>query len=232
MVHFPTTLQAIQFPFRLVSYLALTTVLLVAVLLARPEVARSRTLCGVLALAAALQLSLAGYLAVSARFLPAHAPPITAASIRTDRVPAAYEPSQRASYRISGSAVVATPSTTAAASPIGLDTPTRVTLFGDQKPGTLVLTRVVDSPLIAVTGEAQRAGVSPDGSLVLKTLKRPWRATVQAPCDACLIPHAAPAALIVGHWASLLGLVALLGLCGSALMGRRRSAQTGPQARQ
>jgi hypothetical protein len=230
--HFPTILQAIQFPFRLVSYLALTTVLLVALLLARPEIARSRVLCGLLALAAALQLSLAGYLAVSADALPAQHRPITVSSIRTDRIPAAYAPFQRASYRVSGNTILGTPSAVADTSPIGVDTPTRVTLSGAQPPGTLVLTKVVDSPLIAVAGGARPVGVTPYGFLVLQTVSRPWRATVQAPCDTCLIPHArTPKALIVGHWASLLGVLALLGLCGSALVGWRRTALSGRPAR-
>lgn len=215
--HFPTQLQAIQFPFRLLSYLALTTVLLIALLLACGAVSRDSRLVSLLCIATALQLGLAGYIAVSSEARPQRVTPFpNPSSTRAGAVPAAYGPLQRASYRITDGPVVAAAATSAYTQRVGDDTPPVVHLFGAQQRGTLVSTTVTGSPLVRVSGGATLVGTSPQGTAVLRVRHSPWRATVTARCEACLVPGAGdPLLLVVGHWTSLCGAAALLGLIGA-----------------
>ena len=211
-LHFPQQLQAIQFPFRLVSYLALATVLLVASLLACPAVARSRVLRSLLGIAVALQVALGAYLAVSAEPRGA-APAPTASTVRAGVTPAAYQSVQQSGYRIISGRAVTAPTGTASAERLGDDSPNEVHLYGSEPVGTLVNTNLVASPLIHVSGGARLVATSKVGFAVLRVVHTPWQATVTPQCSACLSPGGGnPRPVVLGRWASIIGAVALLGL--------------------
>jgi hypothetical protein len=231
--HFPAQFQAIQFPFRLLSYVALGTVLLIALLLSRSEVSGNRPLVAGLGVAVVLQLALAGVLAASATPLPTSAHPVTTASdIRADSVPPAFAYQQELSYRIVEGTQVPVPKSNATVSPVGDDSPNTVRLSGRQAVGTLVGTDIVNSPLIRITGSAARAAITPVGLIVLRPTQTPWHVTVTPRCSACLSPGGGtPAALWLGRWASIggaLALLVLLGLAGRERWPRPRDGQPAP----
>jgi hypothetical protein len=72
---FPCVFATIQFPFRLVTFLALLTAIMVAVLLAAPAVRQNRIAIGILLAVTAWQVGLAGYLALSAQARARRPPP-------------------------------------------------------------------------------------------------------------------------------------------------------------
>jgi hypothetical protein len=228
----PPLLRSIQFTFRLVTFLALVTVLGVITLLTRPGVRGSRVAMVALVLVTGYQLTLAADLAITAkarRTGTGRAP--TPASINAKRLPPAFQANllQASEYRLITSNPVAQPATSAAVDPIGDDTPRQVLLHGRQAPGTLVATTVVASPLIRLSGDAQLAGATAQGFAVLRVnrhTREPWHATVTSVCDTCVkaVVGDAPLALLAGRLATLLGGLTLLGLLAYPL---RRFAPRG-----
>ena len=89
---FPAALQAIQFPFRLVTYLALITVLGVIVLLATPAVQRSRLAILALLLSCGWQVGLAVDLALTAKARPETFIPRLQPQISVRAIPPAFQP--------------------------------------------------------------------------------------------------------------------------------------------
>jgi hypothetical protein len=214
---FPHLFTAIQFPFRLVSYLALLTVIVIAVLLAIPALRRSCTAIALLLLATAWQIGLAGYLALSAQPRGARVDP-TADSVRASRVPPGFARGQQIQFRLVTQNPIRPPRQQASVAPIGDDSPSLVHLSGSQPVGSLVATRVVASPLIRFAGDVSVAGASEDGLDVLRVNRSPWQATVRPVCNTCLgaITGRAPLALLAGRVASLFGTLVLLGLIAAA----------------
>jgi hypothetical protein len=216
---FPSTLQSIQFPFRLVSYLALITVLGLIALLAVPAVQRSRLPILALLLICGWQVGLAVDLAVTA---PAQGgephPHPTPNNISASSIPTAFPPGEQgAQFRLTADHPVGALGSQAEVGPVSDDTPREIVLSGTQPQGSLVGTDVVASPLIHVTGEATFAGTSPAGFEVLRvssgrTTVR-WHASVAPACNSCLraLTGRAPLALLLGKLASLVGVLALFG---------------------
>lgn len=222
-LHFPTTLTAIQFPFRLVTYLALLTVLAVAMLLASPAIHRSRTAVGLLLLATAWQVGLATDLAISAKQRGAGVPP-TAASVRANVLPLAWAPFQQVEFRLVISHPIPAPSQQASVDPIGDDSPPQISMWGSQPVGSLVATALVSSPLIRVAGDASVAGATVAGLDVLRVNRSPWHVTVSSVCDTCVraLLGQEPLALFLGRLLSVLGCLAILSLFGAEVMRRRK----------
>ena len=215
---FPPALQAIQFPFRLVTYLALLTVLGIIALLATPSVQRSRLAIIALLLSAAWQVGLAVVLVATS---PAQGgepmPHPTPSNVSVGSVPTAFAPWQASQFRLVGENPIAAPGPLAEVGPIGDDTPRGIVLSGNQPPESLVDTNVVASPLIKVTGDATIAGTSPAGFDVLRVNSARanpyWYATIAPACGSCLgaLTGKAPFALFLGKLASLTGAIALFG---------------------
>jgi hypothetical protein len=226
---FPSLLQSIQFSFRLISFLAIVTVLAVVALLSRPAVRTSRVAIAGLIVVASWQLALAADLAVSSSAFPSGR--VNPAAVKASTLPPAFGANflQATEYRLAVPTPVATPTETASVKPIGDDTPTTVMLFGSQRPGTFIGTRVVASPLIRVTGDARVVGTTVDGFDVLQVnsrARRPWRATVTSVCGSCVraLIGDAPLALLAGRVATLLSALALVGLVSFPMLRRAKRA--------
>ena len=226
---FPSALRAIQFSFRLVTFLALLTTLGVSALLASPPVRRSRTAILALLLICAWQVGLAVDLAVTskARGVGPHPTPT---SVSAASIPPAFEPGlfQAEQFRLVVERPLSLPKQSAQVRPIGDDTPREILLSGTQPQGSLVGTNVVASPLIHVTGQAEIAGASPEGYEVLRVkpgATDPWRARVGPACNSCLkaVTGKAPRALLLGKLATLIGVLALLGWIAAGARANRSS---------
>jgi hypothetical protein len=220
---FPATLRAVQFPFRLVTYLALLTVLAIVVLLAIPALRRSRVAIALLALASVWQIGVALDLAISAKARN-QTPAPTSASIHPWQLPPAFVAgSQLLEFRLVSKHPLSTPPAVAGVSPLGYDSPPQVELSGSEPVGTLVATRVVASPLIRFSGDASVAGATEEGMVVLRVNQSPWQVTVGSVCNTCLraLTGEAPFALLAGRVLSVVGLFALLGLIVAAIPRNR-----------
>jgi hypothetical protein len=224
---FPPALKAIQFPFRLVTYLALLTVLAVVALLAIPALRQGRAVIVTLLLASAWQVGVAVDLAVSAK-ARGGTPAPSSASIHPWVLPPAFVGgTQIIQFRLVAKHPVSPPAAPAGVSPLGYNSPPRVQLSGSEPPGSLVSTRVVASPLIRFSGDVSVAGATSDGLVVLRVNRSPWRATVGSVCNTCLraLTGQEPLALLAGRILSLVGLLALLGLIFAAIPRTRRWMQ-------
>ncbi len=230
---FPTALKAIQFPFRLVTYLALLTALAIIVLLRIPALRKSRVTIALLLLAGAWQVGVALDLAISAQARGVSPAP-TPASIHPWVLPPAFVGgTQVIEFRLVSKHPLSPPAAQAGVSALGYDSAPQVQLSGSQPPGSLVSTRVVASPLIQISGDASVAGTTSDGLVVLRVNRSPWLATVQSVCDSCLraLTGKAPLALLIGRSLTILALLALLGLTILAVAQRARGrAFMGPPA--
>ena len=125
---FPPTLRAIQFTFRLVSYLALVTTLGVIVLLRAPALRRSRAAMAALVLICGWQAGLALDLALTskARGGEPHTAP-SPANIRAGTVPTAFAAGllQASQFRLVVARPLSPTATSAQVAPVGDDTPAR-----------------------------------------------------------------------------------------------------------
>jgi hypothetical protein len=233
----PTALRAVEFPYRLVTYLTLLILLGVVVLLASPSVQRNRPIILALVLVTGWQLGVALDLALTSR-ARGSTPAPTHDTISASSTPPAFTPNllQASEYRLSDAHPLSPPEGIAAVVPVGDDSPPQIELSGGEPPGSLVATNVVASPLIHATGAASIVGASPEGFAVLRVkpdAATPWHAKVSSVCGTCLsaLTGKAPFALLAGRLASLLGVLALLGLAvagfrpeGWGARLRRRSA--------
>jgi hypothetical protein len=232
---FPTALQAIQFPFRLVTYLALFTVLGVIVLLASPAIQRNRPAIAALVLACGLQVGLAADLALTAKARGGEPHPApTPSNVSATSVPTAFAPglAQVSQFRLAVVHFLSPLGPLARVRPVGDDTPSEITLSGNQRVGSLVATNVVATPLIQVSGQASIAGTSLGGMEVLRVDsgggRTPWRAKVAPACSSCLraLTGNGPIALLLARLTSLVGVLALAGcLIASACIRARARAR-------
>jgi hypothetical protein len=231
---FPSMLQAIQFPFRLVSFLGLLTALGIIALLATPKIQGNRLAVGVLLLITAWQAGLAIDLAVTSK-ARGEGPRPTPANISASVIPPAFRQKDFAAkqFRLVVKAPLFPTGGLASVEQIGDDTPSDVVLFGSQPSGSLVETSVVLSPLIRVTGQATLAGVSSEGFEVLRVngggADSQWHARVAPACNSCLSALAgrAPIALLIGRLASLIGVLALFGWIIAGTRARRGGRHRG-----
>jgi hypothetical protein len=210
---FPGALMTIQFTFRMVTYLALVTVLGIAVLLAIPAVRRSRVALALLLLATLWQVGLAADLALGAKARGAKVAP-TPSNVRAGTRPPGYAAGQQGQDRLVVHNAIRFPRLRASVAPVGDGTPPVVHLFGSQPAGSLVRTTVVASPLIRFAGSASVAGVTFNGFEVLRINRSPWHVAVRSACTSCLgaIAGSEPLALLAGRVATLLGALALVAL--------------------
>ncbi|MFZ1994823.1 MAG: hypothetical protein WAU75_11990 [Solirubrobacteraceae bacterium] len=220
---FPPTLRAIQFTFRLVTFLSLLIVVALSVLLSVVVVRRSRLAVALLVLVAVWQVGVAGYLAISAKARPPGTP-TTSSSVRAAATPAAYQSFQQASFRMFVEHPVLAPPAAAGVRPVGHDTPAHIELYGSQPAGSFVSTRVVGSPLIRVSGDVSISGVTADDLVVLYIRRSPWRATVSPACGSCLgaLSGSAPGPLLAGRLLTLVGVLGVGALSVIALRDGRR----------
>jgi hypothetical protein len=230
---FPGFLRSIQFPFRLVTYISLLTVLGVIVLLALPAVRSNRVAVLVLWALAGWQLALAVDLAITAKARGAETAP-THDNVSATSVPPAFQyPNlQPTEFRLIPAHSLATPSQMARVAAIGDDTPTTILLSGTQAPGTLVGTSVVASPLVRFTGDVRLAGSTRAGFSVLRVnsdAPTPWRATAASVCSTCAsaVVGDAPLPLLAGRVATLLACLVLLWLVGASALRRWTSRAAG-----
>jgi hypothetical protein len=231
-LRFPSALMAIQFPFRLVTYLALLTVLAIVVLLAIPALRKSRLTIAILLLASAWQVGLALDLAITAKPWPRAGPHPTPASIHPWVQPTAFATGQALGFRSVTAHPLRPARAQASVSPLGYDSPPQVRLSGSEPAGTLVATTVIASPLIRVSGDASVAGSNGGGEVVLRVNRSPWKVTVRSVCSTCLraLTGDAPLALLIGRVSSAVGLLALLGLIVAAILGNRRRLRASMQS--
>jgi hypothetical protein len=221
---FPATLKAIQFPFRLVTYLALLTVLASVVLLASPALRRSRVAIATLLLASAWQVGVALDLAITTKAHPISAAP-TPDSIHPGVLPPAFRfGSQLTGFRLLTTHPLSPPPGQVNVPLLGYDIPPQVQLSGSEPPGSLVATRVVASPLIRFSGDASVAGATNEGMVVLRIIRSPWQVTVAPVCKTCLraLTGEAPLALLAGRVLTVVGVFALLALILAAISENRR----------
>jgi hypothetical protein len=222
-LHFPMTLQAIQFTFRLVTFLALLTVVAVAILLSLRAIRSNRATVALLVAATAWQLGVAVYLALGTSPLPPRTG-TSAATIRPTATPVSYPSFQQQSFRMFVEYPVTTPSAVASVRPVGDDTPSHVELYGSQPAGSFVATSIVGSPLIRITGDVSVSGVSSDDFDVLYIKRSPWRATVSPVCKVCggALSGTAPVPLLAGRVLTVLGVIGLGALVVVAAVDRPR----------
>ena len=228
-LHFPMTLQAIQFTFRLVTFLALLTVVAVAILLSLRVIRSNRAAVALLVAATAWQLGVAVYLAVGTNALPPGTR-TSAATIRPTATPVSYPSFQQQSFRMFVEHPVMTPSAVASLRPVGDDTPSQVKLYGSQPVGSFVATSIVGSPLIRFTGDVRVSGVSSDDLTILYIKRSPWRATVSPVCKVCVgaLSGTAPMPLLAGRVLTVLGVIGLGALLVVVAVDRRRRGHSRP----
>jgi hypothetical protein len=233
-LHFPTTLRMIEYPFRLLTFVALLVALAAAVGLRHlPAGGRARGLAtGTLALAVAVQLAGALYIAfhseggTTTRGIPAP----RADEVTVDEPPSAFgdrtaftsyqfrvmrKPTVRGRLNQDASLTIEDPLTSDTAQ-----------LQGRAPVGTLVLLPIAWSPFLHISGGASLAGRDADGTAVLRVdaadADGNWTAEASA---------ATPWPLAVGRVISVVSLLIVLGLGVSELLRwRRRRGATPPGA--
>ena len=175
---FPSALKATQFPYRLVTYVSLLTVLGITVLLTIPAIRRSKPLIAALLVAGAWQCGVAGYLAIVAQARGGISKP-TPSTITASTTPYGFTGgAQIIEFRLVIAHPLPDPGPTHDVAPIENDTPSTIQISGTQPTGTLVATRIVATPLIHVSGDVSVAGATKDGFAVLRVNRSPWHATV------------------------------------------------------
>jgi hypothetical protein len=224
-LHFPSTVQTIQMPMRLLPFLAMVTALVVAVLLIGLRQRRAwRPLVGALVLAVAAQALIAIHVVTSGEpSVALGAPVVLHGDIKVQEEPWPFSgaggqlpPKQfrvlgkpEGAQRVVGniSAQLDSPLTSAAA-----------TLQGTAKVGDRLLTDVVASPLVHIEGGAKAVGRNRDGVLLIEVTrtnaKRVFTATVRGQCALCLSGAAdAPWQLRLGRLITLLSIALLATGC-------------------
>jgi hypothetical protein len=203
----PAALQTIQFPFRLVTWLALLIVVSCALVVARAGARRPRWLAPSLVAAVAVQTVTALVIAFGADglALPGRVP-LHHGDLTAGEVPGSFEGpgfAQPVQFRLRGES--RRPRNRTPSPERLLDPPTRIALRGPEPAGTVVGSYVADSPLIGYDGDVRKIARDRLGFAVLEVLPhtgREWVATVR--------PRA-PLPVKVGIAVSLLALLAVLG---------------------
>jgi hypothetical protein len=226
-LHFPALLHTIQYPFRLLSYVAILVALgAIAGVRHLPAGGRGRQLgIGTLTVAVAVQVAGAAYVATASKGTdPQRLPAPRVADVHADTVPTAFgdntvlTPSQfkvrqRPTVRgkVSKDVVFAMHD---------LLTSSTARISGKQRPGAQVLTPASWSPFLRITGDASLAGRDNDGLAVLRVdatgSDGEWHAKASA---------ATPAPLAVGRAISAVSVLIVITLLAAAIVrarGRRR----------
>jgi hypothetical protein len=230
-LHLPSSVWTIQFPFRLVPYLSIAVLLGAIALLREPAVARRRLVLGTLLVAVVWQVGTAAFQAIGAQARPA-ADAMDASAVHARDAPTSFADEgfvQASQFRLTLGRPVARPASEADAPVERTPPPDRITVSGQEDPGTLLATNIVASPLIRIDGDARSVGRDADGFVVLEVVRRPgsqWRATIRSRCTWCVAAlwGRAPLALFAGRAVSA---VAALVAAGSLFNWRRRRPASG-----
>jgi hypothetical protein len=227
----PRLLQTIQFPYRLVSYVAIVVALGVALALTalRPGRAR-RGLVAALVVAIGAQGAMATYVVLrSEAGAPLGLPAPRRAEVHAEHEPAAFSgPTIAAQYQFQIVDRPAGPPPTGRAQASIRDrvTSDAATVFGRGAVGDRLVVPVVWSPLVRVEGDAHVVGRAGTGLAVVAVTRADahgrWRATARPACTGlCLgaLTGRAPWPLLAGRLLTLLSALAIVGVC---LVGRRR----------
>lgn len=226
-LHFPSTVQTVQIPMRLLPFVAIVTALVVTLLLIglRPRRA-SRPLVGALALAVAVQALIAIFVVTSGEpAAPEGAPVLGHGDITVQEEPwpfsgggggGQFPPKQfRVAGKPEGEQKVAGNVSAWLSSPLTSDT---ATLQGTAKVGDRLLTDVVASPLVHVGGGAKAAGRNENGVLLIEVTRTDangtFTATVRGQCALCFSgASGAPWQLRLGRLITLLSVALLATAC-------------------
>jgi hypothetical protein len=236
---FPRAIQTIQFPFRLIPWLAFVGVAASAVLL---RAAAPRRL--VISLAALVAVQVVVGLGVAIFTSVPGTGPVHPSEIHARKVPEAFRVGwQPIQYLIREKPFGPAPThpdpapktppdphprrVRAQEGPFDPLTAGTVPLLGTDAPGTVLVSKVAWSPWVRVTGDARIVGRDTDGWAVVQVDRAPggrWTAAARPACDTCLngLSGGSLRSLAVGRVVTVLTIVALLGWIGVELLQRRR----------
>lgn len=225
---FPRLVRTIQFPFRLLPYLAMLTALATVVGLLTLRGPARRWMTGLLVLLVAVQIG--GGVHVVTKSEGGGAIPVlpaTPGDLPVESEPTSFgDQSQfvQHQFRVGLRPYGGTPNGQPANIDLGdLITGDAGTIEGKGRTGDRVMVAVVWSPLVGVTGDARIAGRDANGMTMLAVTRTDpdgsWKATAEA---------AHPWQVVVGRVISVLSAVILLALAGLALV-RWRRGRRGPE---
>jgi hypothetical protein len=219
---FPRSLQVIQFPYRLMTYVTLALVLAAAVLVARSGAARRRWVVGLVVVAVAWQGALAMVVAVDSSPASTAVAGLTTPSTVPGSFPKAWQ--GRQFHLVRGDLVK--PRTYVSVPTQTVRPPDEIHIAAHDPMGTMVATNIVASPLIRVDGDAIAVGRDDEEMLVLRVTDvhdGAWQATVRPVCGGlCLggLTGGAPFAVFAGRIVSLAALLGLLAIAAWPLIRR------------
>jgi hypothetical protein len=228
-LHFPSLMRAIQFPFRLLTYVSLIIALGSVLAMRALGIGRGgRLAITALGVAVIVQIGFAAYVALDSQATTAFlgVKPPREADARAAAVPAAFSlPNLLTPLQFR---VIDRPTSTDAVSAdasIAIDDPLtsdRATLGGAQPVGSEVVVPVAWSPYVRVTGGASLVGRDAQGAMVVRI-----DATGPDGHWAAVVSPATPWPLALGRWLSLFSVAALLA-AGVAALARRRRRRSAP----
>jgi hypothetical protein len=218
--HFPRLVQTVQMPMRMVPFVAIVTALAVTVLVAGLGQRRARRpLMATLVVAVAAQALMAIYVATSGHPGVAYSAPIVRhAAVKVREEPSPFSGPQemvalqfRVAHKPRGpqKPVLGIPSRMSDAL-----TSNRAKLQGAAKVGDQVLTDIVASPLVQISGDARVAGRTDSGMTLIRIIhtnaQGGFTATVRSQCTVCLTTTGSGWQLWLGRLITLLSAALLL----------------------
>ncbi|HEV7494733.1 hypothetical protein [Baekduia sp.] len=243
--HFPRTVQTVQMPMRAIPYLAMVTAVAVTVLLTGIGHARARRpLVAALVIAVSVQAIAAIYVVVSGQ--PGVALTATVVhhkDIRVEEEPSPFSGPRElvpAQFRVLGQPQGVQTAVGEVASTLTSQlTSDAATIRGAANVGDQVVSDVVWSPLVHITGDVRIAGRTADGTILLEVTRtdpnRVFTATVRGQCALCLDGAGGGWQLRVGRLLTLLSFALLLTACvvslGRSVRRRRVLAKVSPGRR-
>jgi hypothetical protein len=239
--HFPQAIQTIQFPVRLIPWLALVGATATAVLLARGASGRLVT---VLAGLVAVQVVIGLGIAFTTHGLGVHVP-IYINAVEKRNIHAAPPPktfitkglSQPNQFLVFGQGYQTDPTAPSGAklAPRRYDAlrDDALTLIGDDPPGTLRYSEIVWSPWVRLSGDASIVGRDNGGYAIVRVDRAAdghWTAQARQACGACLhgLKGGPLFSIALGRLLSALSALTLLAWAAVVVVRRRRAAPTGP----
>lgn len=241
--HLPRAIQTIQFPFRLIPWLAFLGVAACAVLL---RTAAPRRL--VISLAALVAVQVVVGLGVAIFTSVPGTGPVHPSDIRAQTVPLAFRAGwQPIQYLIREKPFGPAPThpdpapktppdphprkVRAQEGPFDRMTANSVPLRGSDTPGTVLVSPVAWSAWVRVTGDARIVGRDTDGWAVVQVDRAPgghWTAAARPACDTCLngLSGGSLRSVAVGRVVTVLTILTLCGWLGLTWWSRRRRPAT------
>jgi hypothetical protein len=242
---FPRLVQTVQMPMRLLPFLAVVTAVAVAVLLAGLQRGPARRpLLGVLTAAVAVQALLAIYVVTSGQpGVTLTATPVRHGEVKVDEEPSPFSgPGEivAAQFRVIHQPQGVQSAAGSAATELDSQlTSDAGTLQGTANVGDQILTDIVASPLVRISGDLRVAGRTDNGLTLLEVTRTDaggaFHATVQAQCALCLSNAGSGWQLRAGRLLTLLSFALLLTACavsvGRAVRRRRVAVKLSPGRR-